>query len=321
MKRKMFLSTLVVGLGLLIPFTGFGQTMKEAIDAYNGAATTYKQDPKAALDSLNKAIRICEQLGEEGIEVKTNSESLIPKTYYQLAMYNFKQKDLQGALDNLEKAEEAAIKYNDGAIKTSVEKTIPKLYDVMGNNKFKENKFEEAIDNYTKALNFVPDFVNPHLGIVLSYEKLNNETKMLEYIDRTIEIASKINDQKTVSDMKLKATNVFKQKAKVAGKDYNAIIENLNNVLKYDDTDPEIYRSLTINYSNIENWNEAINSALKAIELKGGVPSDNAELYSLLATAYHKINEIPKACEAYKKASFGTFKPNADYQIQQLKCQ
>ena len=322
MKRKMLLNAFVaVGLGLLIPSVGFGQTMKEAVDAYNSAATTYKQDPKAALDNLNKAIQICEQLGEEGIEVKTNSQGIIPSVYFELAMSLYKQKDLQGTLDNLEKAEESAVKYNVGSIKTRVEKTIPKLYNVMGTNMLKENKYEEAISNYIKALNFVPDFLEPNNNLVICYEKTGNETKMLEYIDKTIEVANKINDQKTISDMKLKASNLFKQKAKDAGKDYKLIVENLNKVLKYDDTDSDIYRSLTINYSNMEMWNEAIPSALKAIELKTGTADEKAELYSLLATAYQKINENEKACEAYKNASYGTFKPNADYQIQQLKCQ
>mgnify|MGYP000848186941 CR=1 FL=1 len=323
MKRKMFLSALVVGLGLLIPFTGFGQTMKEAVDAYNGAATTYKQDPKAALDNLNKAIQICEQLGEEGVEVKTNSENLIPSVYFEIAMAQYKQKDLQGTLDNLEKAEETAVKFNVGTIKTRVEKTIPKLYNVMGNNKFKENKFEEAIANYTKALNFVPDFVDPHLGIMLSYEKLNNEAKMLEFIDKTIEVAKKANDVKTADETAVKAKNYFLKSADDAQKvkKYDEAIVALNNSLKYDSNDNDVYRLLAVNYNRVEKWNEGIEAALKAIDLKTGTADEKAELYFLLATAYQKINDNAKACEAYKNAAFGTFKPNADYQIQQLKCQ
>lgn len=324
MKRKMLLNAFVaVGLGLLIPSVGFGQTMKEAVDAYNSAATTYKQDPKAALDNLNKAIQICEQLGEEGIEVKTNSQGIIPSVYFELAMSLYKQKDLQGTLDNLEKAEESAVKYNVGSIKTRVEKTIPKLYNVMGNNKFKENKFEEAVANYTKALNFTPDFLDPMLGLMLSYEKLGNEAKMLEYIDKTIETAKKANDSKTAGETSTKAKNYFLKNADDAqkAKKYDDAIAALNNSLKYDGNDNDIYRLLAVNYNRLEKWNEGIEAALKAIELKTGSADEKAELYFLLATAYQKINENEKACEAYKNASYGTFKPNADYQIQQLKCQ
>lgn len=324
MKRKLFLSALlVVGLGLLIPFAGFGQTKKDAVDAYNSAATTYKQDPKAAIDNLLKAIEISDQLGEDAAEVKVNSESLIPKAYFELAMALYKQKDLQGTLDNLEKAEETAVKYNDASVKTRVEKTIPKLYNVMGNNKFKEEKYDEAIANYNKALNFNPDFVDPILGITLSYEKLGNEAKMLEYIDKTIEVAKKSNDAATVSSTTTKAKNYFLKQADDAQKDkkYEDAIVSLNNVLKYDGNDSEVYRLLAINYNRVEKWNDGIASALKAIDLKTGTADEKAELYFLLATAYQKINDNTKACEAYKNASFGTFKPNADYQIQQLKCQ
>ncbi|MGD9977503.1 MAG: tetratricopeptide repeat protein [Bacteroidales bacterium] len=324
MKRNLFFAVLtVVGLGLLIPTVGIGQTMKEAVDAYNSAATTYKQDPKAALDNLNKAIQMCEQLGEEGSEVKVNSESLIPKVYFEMAMLQYKQKDLQGTLDNLEKAEETATKYNDDAVKSRVEKTIPKLYNVMGNNKFKEEKYDEAIVNYTKAINFSPDFVDPYIGATLSYEKLNNEAKMLEYIDKTIEVAQKANDTKTADETSSKAKNFFLLKADEAQKatKYDDAVTSLSSALKYDSTDFNTYRLLAINYNRVEKWDDGIQAALKAIELKTGTVEEKAELYFLLATAYQKVNDTPKACEAYKNAAYGTFKPNADYQIQQLKCQ
>lgn len=324
MKRKtIFNVLLVVGLGLLIPFTGFGQTKKEATDIYNGAATTYKQDPKTSLDNLLKAIQICEQLGDEGEEIKINSEQLIPKVYFELAMVQYKQKDLQGTLDNLEKAEETAIKYNDGAVKSRVEKTIPKLYNVMGNNKFKEDKFEDAISNYNKALNITPDFVDPILGLALSYEKLGDEVKMIEYIDKTIEAAKKVNDTKTIESATSKAKNFYLKNADEAqkAKKYEDAINALNNSLKYDGSDNDVYRLLAVNYNRIEKWNEGIEAALKAIDLKTGPADEKAELYFLLATAYQKLNDNAKACEAYKNAAFGTFKLNADYQIQQLKCQ
>ncbi len=324
MKRGQFLNALfAVGLGLIIPMIGVGQTMKEAVDAYNAAATTYKQDPKAALENLNKAIQTCDQLGEEGTEVKVNSESLIPKVYFEMAMAAYKQKDLQGTLDNLEKAEETATKYNDASIKGRVEKTIPKLYNVMGNNKFKENKFDEAVTNYTKALNFAPDFVDPMLGLTLSYEKLGNEEKMFEYIDKTIEAAKKANDNQTAESTTTKAKNYFLKQADDAqkAKKYDDAIVSLNKLLQYDANDNEVYRLLAVNYNRVEKWNDGITAALKAIELKTGTADEKAELYFLLATAYQKINDNSKACEAYKKAAFGTFKPNADYQIQQLKCQ
>lgn len=324
MKRRTYLNVLlVVGLGLLIPFTGIGQTKKEATDIYNSAATSYKQDPKTSLDNLLKAIQICEQLGEEGEEIKVNSESLIPKVYFEIAMVQYKKKDLQGTLDNLEKAEETAVKYNDGNVKTRVEKTIPKLYNVMGNNKFKEDKFDEAIANYNKALNFTPDFVDPILGLALSYEKLGNNDKMIEYIDKTIEAAKKVNDTKTIESSTIKAKNFYLKNADEAqkAKKYDDAIVALNNSLKYDGNDNDVYRLLAVNYNRIEKWNEGIEAALKAIDLKTGPADEKAELYFLLATAYQKINDNAKACEAYKNASFGTFKPNADYQIQQLKCQ
>lgn len=324
MKRNQLLSALfIAGMSLLISTASFGQTKKDAVDAYNAGATTYKQDPKAALDNLLKSIEISQQLGEEGEETLLSAQSLIPRVYLEIAMSEYKQKNLQGTLDNLEKAEETATKYNDETTKSRVEKTMPKLYNVMGNNKFKENKFDEAIANYTKALNFNPDYVDPLLGLALSYENKGDEAKMIEYLDKTIEVAKKNNDLKTADETSLKVKNFYLKKGDDAQKDknYSEAIDYLNKTMKYDSTDASVYQVLAVNYNRVEKWNDAVEAANKAIELSKGAAEDKAPIYWELANAYQKLNNTSKACDAFKNASYGTIKPAADYQIQQMKCQ
>lgn len=299
-----------------------GQSINDAIQAYNNAATVYKQDPEKALKDIQSALQIAEQLGEEGAETKQKCEELIPTIYFQIAMFKYKAKDLQATLDNLEKAEKTAIKYNDGAIKNRVEKTMPKLYNAMANNLFKENKFEEAITNYGKAIKLNPNYINPYLGTALAYEALNNEEKMIEFLDLTINIGNKINDVTNVEKAKTKGKVYFLKKANEArnANKLNDVVKLLDLALKYDENDYDIYRLMTINYIKLERWNDAIEYGKKALELVTGTSEDKAELYFLIAGAYQKLNKIDDACTAYKNAAFGTFKPNADYQIQQLKC-
>lgn len=300
-----------------------GQSINDAIQAYNNAATIYKQDPEKALQDIQSALQIAEQLGEEGAETKQKCEELIPTIYFQVAMTKYKAKDLQATLDNLEKAKEAAIKYNDGAIKSRVDKTIPKLYNALGNNLFKEKKFEEAIANYGKAINLDPNFIDPYLGTALAYERLDNEEKMVEFLDLTIDMGSKANDAKNVEKAKTKGKAYFLKKADEArnANKLAEVVKLLDMALKYDSDDYDIYRLMTINYSKLERWNDAIEYGNKALELVKGTAEDKAELYFLIAGAYQKLNKISDACAAYKNAAFGTFKPNADYQLQQLKCQ
>lgn len=321
--RVRFVKHFLLGIFAIGAVSVSGQSINDAIQAYNNAATVYKQDPEKALKDIQSALQIAEQLGEEGAETKQKCEELIPTIYFQVAMAKYKAKDLQATLDNLEKAEEAAIKYNDGAVKSRVEKTMPKLYNALGNNLFKENKFEEAITNYGKAIKLDPNYIDPYLGTALAYEGLKNEEKMVEFLDLTIDMGGKANDAANVEKAKTKGKAYFLKKADEArnANKLNDVVKLLDMALKYDGDDYDIYRLMTINYSKLERWNDAIEYGNKALELVKGTAEDKAELYFLIAGAYHKLNKISDACAAYKNAAFGTFKPNADYQIQQLKCQ
>ncbi|HPD94349.1 MAG: tetratricopeptide repeat protein [Bacteroidales bacterium] len=318
MKAKVLVLLLTV-----LAFSAFSQTKKEAYDAYNNAVSTYKQNPKGALDDLNKSLDICKQLGEDADEVRVAVEGLIPSVYFQQAMVSYKQKDLQGTLDNLEKAKETALQYENNSIVDRVDKTIPKLYNVMGNSKFKEDKFDEAIKNYSKAIAINPDYVDPYVGLTLSYEKMGNDDKMIETLNKTIEIAEKNNNAEVLSNTKIKAKAFYLKKADEAQKEkkYDEVVALLDDAIKYDEYDTDIYRLMAINYNRLERWEEGITAASKALELSKGTADQKAELYFLLATAYQNSNKVNEACEAYKNASYGAFKPNADYQIKQLKCQ
>jgi hypothetical protein len=58
--------------------------------------------------------------------------------------------------------------------------------------------------------------------------------------------------------------------------------------LKFDGDDYDIYRSMTINYSKLERWNDAIEYGNKALQLVKGTAEDKAELYFSLQP--HTIN-------------------------------
>ena len=193
----------------------------------------------------------------------------------------------------------------------------------MGNTRFRENKFDEAIANYGKAIKLDPNFIDPYLGTALAYEELKNEEKMVEYLNLTIDLGSKNNDITNVEKAKTKGKAYYLKKADEArnANKLNEVVIFLDMALNFDGDDYDIYRSMIINYSKLERWNKAIEYGNLALLYFKGIPEDKAELYFLIATAYHKLNNISEACEAYKNAAFGTFKPNADYQIQQLKCQ
>ena len=300
------------------------QTKKDAVDAYNNGATLMKNDPKAALESLYKAIEISEQLGEEGMETKSLAEKIIPTVHYSYAMTLYKAKDQNGTLEQLEKAEETAVKYGDASTQSKVEKTIPKFYYAVGVTNYKEKAFEKAIEYYKKALKITPNFPDALLGIALSYEGLNNFDEMLNYLQQTLDVANKTNNKDKADDAKRKANAYLLTNAQAMEKEnkFAEANELYKKYLTFDEKDANIYYVLSVNYNKLEQYDSAIEAANKAIEYNTGTDSDKAGYYYQLATAFEKKGDSAAACDAYKKAAYGQFQAAAEYQIKEvLKCQ
>ena len=68
------------------------QEMKEAVDLYNGAATSFKQNPQQAVADLQKSIEICEALNsEESGKLANSARKLLPDAYFYLAQDLYKK--------------------------------------------------------------------------------------------------------------------------------------------------------------------------------------------------------------------------------------
>lgn len=321
--RKTLITTLFIATfgAMCVPTNA--QTVKEATQLYNTTAQSYKQDFKAGIANFNKVLEMCEAVGEECDEIKMNTQNLIPRVYFEYAMSLYKKKDLEGTLTNLEASEDLAAKYNNAEIKKRATRTLPKLYVAMGSSKLKENKYDEALANYNKALAANPNLIDAQVYITATYQKMDNDELMVESLQKTVVLAKKVNKPDVGADALNRLKNFYLKKAEDArvAKSYGVAIGNYEKSISYDSTDAEVFRNFSNACFQAENWDKTIEVALRAIELNKGADIEKAELYYELATAYHKTNNVNKACEAYKKAAFGEYKPNAEYQIKTLKCQ
>ena len=321
MKRRSLLLTL--GIAVLSAVSAMAQpSAKDVFELYNTTVQSYKQDFPTGIANMHKVLEMSTEVGEQCDEIKQKTEQMLPRAYYEYAMALYKNKDLQGTLDNLEKAEEQAVKYSNTEIKGRVEKTIPKLYNVMGTNKLKEEKYDEAIANFEKALHFNPKLLDAQVNIMATYQKAANDEKLLEAMVATKALAQSLNKLDVADDCNTRLKNFYLKRAEEAraAKNYKVAIENFEQTVSYDSTDAQVYRSFANACFSAENWQLTIATATKAIDLNQGTDIDKAAIYHELATAYQKMNNTAKACQMFEKTAFGEFKPNAEYQIKAMKC-
>ncbi len=300
------------------------QTLKEATEAYNtGATLINEKKPEQAIEHLYRALEISEDLEYEGEETKRLAEDLIPTAHLQHAMNLYRAKDMYGALDQLEKAQETAKMYADRNTLGRVERIIPQLYNQMGNTEYREENFEKAIDYYKKAIEVKADYPDPYLGIALSHEKQENFDGMLDYLKQTIEVSNAANDRKRAEDAQRKAKGYLLRVGDEAqkAKRFEEAIEFLERALEFDDTDATLLYAIAVNYNELKNWEKVIEYGKLALDKANG-SIEEAGVYYNIGVAFQNQGDTAQACEAFSNALSGSYRAAAEYQMQEvLKCQ
>lgn len=317
-KVFVFVFSLITGIG-----NSFAQTKNEAVEAYNVGLSMMKTDPEAALESLNKAIEISEQLGAEGEETREMAEALIPGIHYQMGVNLYKEKKLQEAAEQFEKTVEVAEEYGDTQTKQKAERIVPQLYFAVGNGLYKADEYDSALVYFDKATEANPSYEKAYFGKALTYRKMEDTEKFLEAIDNTIEAALQSNKGQIATKAEETARDylLLRGQKAVQEKSYGEAAGMLDKVVVYDPDSKEAFYLLGLSHNALENWDKSMKAINKAIDLETGTGDDLAKLYYELGTAYYGMGDKEAACEAYSKAAVGGYKESAEYQMEHVvKC-
>ncbi|NHB70119.1 tetratricopeptide repeat protein [Perlabentimonas gracilis] len=324
MKTNWLNKILVVLTLAVAPYCLSAQTLKEATEAYNtGATLINEKKPEQAIEHLYRALEISEDLEYEGEETKRMVEDLIPTAHLQYAMNLYRAKDMYGALEQLEKAQETAKLYADRNTLGRVERIIPQLYNQMGNTEYRAENYEKAIDYYKKAIDVKADYPDPYLGIALAYEKQENFDSMLDYLKQTMEVSNAANDRKKAEDAQKKAKAYLLREGDEAqkAKRYEEAIDFLAKAIEFDDTDATLLYAIAVNYNELKNWGKVIEFGKLALEKANG-SIDEAGVYYNIGIAFQNQGDTSQACQAFSNALSGSYRAAAEYQMQEvLKCQ
>lgn len=328
MELKFFRSIFVAGAALLMTSSlALAQsTTKDAVEAFNAGVTANEaKNYTEALAQFNKTLDICNQVGAEADEIRAQAEKVIPSVEFNIGLGLYNQKKIEEAIAQIDKAKESAIKYGDEKTQRKAERVVPQLYNFLGNGALRDGQFDKAVDYYNKAIALDANYSKCYLGLGLAYSKMNNLDKAIEAFDKTIEIGTATNKTEDVKDAKTAARdNLLVQATEEQKKDnYTDAYKHFNLALKYDDKSSEAYLGLAASCNKLSKFDEAVDAINKALPLLEGTSDSNkAPYYFALGNAFIGKKDNANACDAFKKAAFGTFKEAADYQIKEvLKCQ
>ncbi|HSW67523.1 MAG TPA: tetratricopeptide repeat protein [Bacteroidales bacterium] len=322
MKNNALALILTVVLLTIVAGRVQSQTLQEATDKYNAAASLINTDAEQAVKYLKEAIEISRGLGDEAIELLVIAESQLPAMYMKWGTDLVGKRENAQAIEVFEKAKIAAEQFNDPNNAARAADILSKLYLSQGNNAFRANENEEAIRLLSRSLELEP--VNPraHMLMGLLYRRLEDLEKMALSLDLAIEQASATNDAQTVAQSQNSMRDylaVLANRALQANRNSEAL-GHLNRAEKYG-VDVQIYYLLAVSYNRLSQWDNAIEAANRALDLEKEIPAQRARIWFEIGTAKREKGEIAAACDAFANAAHGDFEPQATHQRQHvLRC-
>lgn len=317
----------VAGIVVLISGLSLGVKAQDKLDAINlfnqGVEQMKANDPKA-LESFEKCVAVCEQIGDSANDVKSKAISVIPDLHYKKA-YNLLMTDkkVSESIQASKTALNVAEKYSDPNVKENIERLMIQAYTSMAQGFVSAKENEKAIQAFDSVLMINPEHMASIYNKALMYRSLNNTEKFTESIDLYISKAKDAGDDANVE----KANKVARDYFRVAGGKANQAnklgeaLENLNMALKYG-SDYNVHYQLASVYNKQKKYDLAAENAQKGLSMdEAATQEGKAKYYYELGTALAGLGKTNEACESLGNAMYGPFLQAAKAQRTNLKCQ
>jgi len=299
------------------------QEMKEAVDLYNGAATSFKQNPQQAVADLQKSIEICEALNsEESGKLANSARKLLPDAYFYLAQELYKKQKTKESFAAMETSKTSSEAIGDMKRANRATRTLSSLYFQQGRQMQLVKNYVEAIELCKKSLQQNDRVLDVWIVLAQCQDSLKEYDDMLQTLKDGMDAAQRAANLARKTDMQVLATNHLKAEAikRQEAKDPKGAIAILTKALEFDAHDATIYQPLAVAYASLKEYEEVVKNVDLALEcLRPG--EDNTGLYFMKASAQQANGDTNGACESYKLAAFGTYKSAAEHEMKDvLKC-
>lgn len=330
---KFFKKTILTSVIAFSSIMVFAQTQTDAINTYNQARELAQaKDYEAAISAYTNAITIATQLGAEGNDIKERSEKQIPKLYFSKAVesYNaFKSSpsipNLDAAITNFGEAQEVGAESGDDEVSRRSTGVLAQLHYQKATMLFKREDFAGADASLNNAINTNSNYAKAYYQKGLVHKKLNPEDTdgIIGWFDRAIAVGTQVNDRDVVRQANEASHSelLYKGAKAIEARRNSQAVDLLERSLEYNDTSSDSYYRLAEVSNKTGNTDNAIDYATKALANEQGGSTDKAKIYFELGLAHQVKGDNAKSCEAFKSASYGSFRAPSEHKIEfELKC-
>ncbi len=326
MKAVKFLSSVLAVTFLLAASLqdAQAQSREDVVNKFNEGFVLFNEGGNnlGAIQKFKETIELADQVGEDAQDIKERAIAQIPRLAFMHAAQFVRDRNLEDAIDAFEETIRLAEKYGDQQILSRARGNMPALYLNLGNQFYRDEDNQRAYELYQQALALNPSYVSAYYQLGLVYRRFGDLDKSLENFDITIDLARQTNDTENLERAQRQARDylVFRASEQIEQERFARALDFLNRAAGYGESASLHYR-FAETYNFMGRYNEALESARKALEMETGGRTDRARIYFELGLAYKGLDNTASACSAFRNALVGEFRAPAEHQIEhELNC-
>lgn len=335
---KFTVFTLLIGVVLSgVSAEAFAQDRRTAVQSYNKALELVQNNEfDQAINMYNQAIAQAREAidnGEEAADIVEMVEERLPQVYFRMAGVEYNEYQQNKTVENIDEAIQAfqtaadrALEYDSEQFAAKSENVVTQLYYLKSALLFQQGEFDQALTAVDEAIDRNSNYAEAYYqkGLILNKIDENNLEEFLTEMDRAISAADATGNSGVAEKARERAADelVFRGSEEIENENYDQAITLLEGALGYNDQSADAYYRLAEAANQQSRFNEALENANRALELESGGTNSKAKIYFEIGLAYKNLGNRSQACQAFQNAAYGSFKSNAEYEMEhELECE
>lgn len=241
--------------------------------------------------------------GDDAAAIVSQAQGLMPKMFMQKAIALVQAKNMTGALEALNKAEELGDLYGDATTVRNASRTASNIYMAMGIENFNAKEYAKALEIFLKGTKQDPDNIKLAYLTAKSYAELGNLSQATELYRRVIAAGAANSRYEKDSVASVADLNIY---TLVAISDAAAAsdIATASTLLKAIPTNADANLIVIQLANKLKNYDAVIADADAAYAAQTD-PAKKSEVAYLAGVAYQNKDNKAKAVEFLKKVTAG----------------
>ncbi len=305
----------VIAVAICTFATVAAQDLESLTETYNNAAAAIETDKTQAISLFEQALEAAGVLGEEGNEIAAQCKGILPKLYLQVGKELANAKDMDGAMEKIQKAAALAEEFGDAETAADAKELGPQILMMDANSLLRAKDYANAAAAYQKVID-----IDPANGDALFYKgQALSAAGDMDGAIKALTLASE-NGKEEASAKLLSNIYVKKAVACQKAKDMKGALENAQASTQYVDN-ANAEKIIGTAALSLKQYKVSADGFEAYLAMKPDA-ADKAQTMYQLGTALVGAGENSKACGYFKQiAQDAKWGEAARYQITTLKCQ